>query len=83
MDLSPKKKKKIILTWRERLLQLVSLLLVRHAKRVEILGATNLELDNTFALLDPHRACIFPSCSDDEIFDLVDLLRLWQQTLDG
>jgi hypothetical protein len=81
VDLSQKikKKKKIffILTRRERLLQLVSLLLVEDAKRVEVLGATDLELDNTFALLDPHRARIFPSCSDDEIFDLVDLLRLW------
>jgi hypothetical protein len=75
VDLSQKikKKKKIffILTRRERLLQLVSLLLVEDAKRVEVLGATDLELDNTFALLDPHRARIFPSCSD------VDLLRLW------
>jgi hypothetical protein len=67
----------LILTRRERLLQLVSLLLVKDAKGVEVLGATDLELDNSFALLDSHRPRIFPSCGDNEIFDLVDLLRLW------
>jgi len=36
----------MILIMRERLLQLVSLLLVEHAKRVEVLGATNLELES-------------------------------------
>jgi hypothetical protein len=57
------KRRSMILTRRERLLQLVILLLVEHSKPVEVLRATDLE--------------IFPSCSDNEIFDLVDLLRLW------
>jgi len=65
-----------ILTGRERLLQLFSLLRVKHAKCVQVLGATDLELDNILALLDFHRTCIFPSCSEKEIFNLVDLLRL-------
>ena len=59
------------------MLQLVSLLLVKDAKGVEVLGATDLELHNSFALLDSHRPRILPSCGDNEIFDLVDLLRLW------
>lgn len=58
------------------MLQLVSLLFVKDAESVEVLGATDLELDDSFALLDSHRPRIFPSCGDNEIFDLVDLLRL-------
>jgi hypothetical protein len=60
----------------EGLLQLVSLLGVIHAQRVEVLGATDLELDGVLAPLDPHRAGILPPRSEKEILDLVDLLRL-------
>jgi hypothetical protein len=63
-------------TWGEGLLQLVGLLGVIHAQRVEVLGATNLELDSILAPLDPHRAGILPPCGEKEVFDLVDLLRL-------
>lgn len=40
------KRRSMILTRWEKLLQLVSLPLVEHAKRVEVLGATDLELES-------------------------------------
>lgn len=58
------------------MLQLVSLLSVEHAERVEVLGAPNFELHGILAPLDFHRAGILPSCSKEEILDLMDLLRL-------
>ena len=63
-------------TWRERLLQLVGLLSIGHTKCVQVLGAADFELDNIFALLDFYRACIFPSGSEKEVLDLMNLLRL-------
>ena len=58
------------------MLQLISLLRVKHTECVEIPGATNLELHNIFAPLDFHGTCILPSGSQKEVLDLVDLLRL-------
>lgn len=70
-----------LLTWRKRLLQLISLLRVKHAQRVKVLGAADLELNHILAPLNLHRTCIFPSCCEKEIFDLVNLLRLHKQNL--
>lgn len=50
-------------TWRKGLLQLISLLSIKHTKCVQVLWASNLELDCVFRLLDFHRTCILPSCS--------------------
>ncbi len=58
------------------MLQLVSLLRVKHTQCVQVLGATDLELDNILALLDFHRACILSSRGEKEILNLMDLLRL-------
>ena len=44
---------------RQRLLQLVSLLLVLDAQGVEVLAAANLELDDVFRLLNLH------GCADE------------------
>lgn len=62
-------------TWGKRLLQLVGLLGVKDAQSVEVLGASNLELDNILASLDFHGSCIFPSCGKKEVLNLVNLLR--------
>lgn len=62
-------------TWRKRLLQLVSLLCIKDAKCVEVLGATDLELNHILAPLDLHGACIFSPRSEKEVLDLVNLLR--------
>lgn len=56
-------KKMLPPTWREGLLQLVSLLRVEHTQCVKVLGTANLELDNIFAPLDLNRSCILPSSS--------------------
>lgn len=58
------------------MLQLVSLLGVEHTKRVKVLRASNLKLDHISAPLDFHRASILPSCSEKEVLNLMDLLRL-------
>lgn len=63
-------------TWRKRLLQFVSLLGVKDTECVEILRTTNFELNSIFAPLDLNRSCIFPSGSQEEILDFVNLLRL-------
>jgi hypothetical protein len=64
------------LTWWERLLQLVCLLSIKDAEGVQVLGAAHLELDNILAPLDLHGTGILPPCSEEEVLDLVDLLRL-------
>ena len=64
------------LTWWKRLLQLVCLLGVEDAKRIEVLGAADFELDHIPAPLDLHRPCILPSRSEKEILNLMNLLRL-------
>lgn len=66
-------------TWRKRLLQLVSLLRVKHTKSIEVLGAANLELHHIFASLDLDRTGILPSCCKKEILDLMNLLRLFME----
>lgn len=58
------------------MLQLISLLSVKHTQGVQILGATDLELDHIFAPLDLHGACILPPRSEKEVLDLMNLLRL-------
>jgi hypothetical protein len=45
---------KAVLTWGKRLLQLVCLLSIEDAERVQVLGAAHLELDNILAPLDLH-----------------------------
>lgn len=66
------------LTWRQRLLQLISFFGVKHTECVKILGASDFELDHILAPLDLHRPCIFPSRSEEEILNLVYLLRLYR-----
>lgn len=58
------------------MLQFFSLVGVKDTESVKVLGATDLELDYFSAPLDFHRACIFPPGSQEEVLDLVDLLRL-------
>jgi hypothetical protein len=60
------------------LLQLVSLLSIEDTEGVLVLRAAHFELDNIFASLDFHRACILPPSSKEEVLDLMDLLRLHQ-----
>jgi hypothetical protein len=67
---------KAVITWGERLLQLVCLLSVEYAEGVQVLGAADLELDNILAPLDLHWSGILPPRGEKEILDLVDLLRL-------
>ena len=63
-------------TWRERLLELVGLVGVVDAEGVEVLGAAHLELDGVLGTLDPHRPRVLPPRRQQEVLDLVDLLRL-------
>ena len=58
------------------MLQFVSLLGVENTEGVEVLGAADLELHNIFAPLDLYRASILPSCCEEKVLDLVNLLRL-------
>lgn len=66
----------MILAWRERLLQLVCFFRVKYTKCVEVLGASDFELDDVFALLYLHRTCIFSSGCEKEILNFMYLLRL-------
>jgi hypothetical protein len=63
-------------TRRQRLGELVSLLGIRHAERVQVLGAADLELDDLVGLLDLHRAGVLSARLLKEIADVGDLLRL-------
>ena len=58
------------------MLQLVGLVSVGHAERVEILGAADLELGDTVALLDLDALRVLPTSGKEELLDVVDLLRL-------
>jgi len=58
------------------LLQLISLLRVKHTEGVKVLGSADLELHHIFAPLDFHRACILPPSGEEEVFNLMNLLRL-------
>lgn len=66
----------MILAWRERLLQLVCFFRVKYTKCVEVLGTSDFELDDVFALLYLHRTCIFSSGCEKEILNFMYLLRL-------
>ena len=63
-------------TWWEGLLELVGLVGVEDAERVEVPGAAHLELDGVLGPLDPHRPRVLPARRQQEVLDLVDLLRL-------
>lgn len=58
------------------MLQFISFLWVKHTECVEVLGASNLELNHVSAPLDLHRPRILPSGSEKEVLNLVNLLRL-------
>ena len=58
------------------MLQLISLLRVKHTKGVQVLGATNLEFHHFSAPLDFHGACILPPGCEEEVLNLMNLLRL-------
>ena len=60
---------------RQRLLQLVGLLEVLHAERVEVLAAAHLEFDNVLRLLDLDGLGVLPARRQQEVLDLADLLR--------
>jgi hypothetical protein len=63
-------------TRRQRLLQLVCLLRIGDAKRVQVLATPDLELGHGLRLLDLHRLRILPPRGQEEVLDLADLLRL-------
>ena len=65
-----------VVTWRKRLLELVSLLSVEHTESVQILGATNLKFDNVLTPLYFDGTSILPSRCEKEIFYLMYLFRL-------
>jgi hypothetical protein len=67
---------KAVITWGERLLQLVCLLSIEYAEGVQVLGAADLELDNILAPLDLHWSGILPPRGEKKILDLVYLFRL-------
>jgi len=58
------------------LLELGGLVGVVDAEGVEVPGAANLELDGALGPLDPHRPRVLPPRRQQEVLDLVDLLRL-------
>lgn len=60
----------------ETLLQLVGLVQVRHAQGVEVLATPHLELHTVVRLLDLDGLGILPPRGEEEILDLLDLLRL-------
>ena len=62
-------------TGRKRLLQLIGFLRVKDTKRVQVLGASNLKLNDIPAPLDFHRPRILPPRRQKKILNLVDLLR--------
>ena len=59
------------------MLQFIGFLRIKDTKRVQILGASNLKLNDIPAPLDFHRPRILPPCRQKEILNLVDLLRLY------
>ncbi len=67
---------KLIFTWGERLLELLCLVGIRHAERVEVLGAADLELGDTTSLHDLNRPCVLAARSQEEVLDLMNLLGL-------
>ena len=63
-------------TWRKGLLELVSFLSIKDTKRVEILLTSHFEFHHIFASLNLDGPRIFSPRSEEEVLDLVDLLRL-------
>lgn len=63
-------------TRRQRLLQLVCLLCVCYTECVEVLAAPDLELGHRLRLLDLDALGILPPSGEQEVLDLIDLLRL-------
>ena len=62
---------------RQTLLELVSLVGVLHAERVQVAGAPHLELGGSVRrLLDFHRASVLAARRQQEFLDLLDSLRL-------
>ena len=59
------------------MLQLIGFLRVKDTKRVQVLGASNLKLNDIPAPLDFHRPRILPPRRQKKILNLVDLLRLF------
>ena len=65
-----------MLTGRQRLLELVCLVVVLHAQRVQELGAADLELGHRPRLLDLNRLGVGSARGQKELFDFHDLARL-------
>ena len=63
-------------TGRQGLLELVSLVGVCDAQGVQVLAAADLELRHISRLLDLHRPGVLPPGREQEVLDLIDLLRL-------
>jgi hypothetical protein len=63
-------------TRRQRLPQLLGLVAVRHTQCVQVLGAADLELCLGPSLLDLYGLGILPPGCQEEVLDLVNLLRL-------
>lgn len=60
----------------QRLLELLSLNSFGHAQRVQVAAAADLELGRVAALLDLHGPRILPPGDEEELLDLLNLLRL-------
>ena len=59
----------------KRLLQLVSLVPVRHAERVQVARAPHLELRDVASLLDLDAPCILAPCREKEVLDCLGVGR--------
>ena len=67
---------KIEITWRKGLLELVRFLSVEYTEGVEILLTSHFEFHHVFASLNLDGPGILPTCSEQEILDLSNLLGL-------
>lgn len=63
-------------TWWKGLRELVCLLRIGYREGVEVLGAADLELDNSLALLDLYGSGILSASLLQEVANVTDLLRL-------
>ena len=66
----------MIRTRGKRLLKLVSLVGVSHAKGIKVAAAANLELGHIASLLDLNRPGVLPAGGKEELLDLLNLLGL-------